>query len=59
MMKNYHISFEYFNEQYDLDCIAFDMGITYKDCLTIYVKEAMRIVVDIYNVKNLKILPIL
>lgn len=54
-MNNYHISFEYFGESYELDCIAFDQNITYKNCLTIYVKDMFRIVVDMYNVKNLKI----
>lgn len=54
-MNNYHISFEYFGDKYDMDCIAFDKSITYDECLTIYVKPAFRIVVDLYNVKNLKI----
>lgn len=54
-MNNYHISFEYFGDKYDIDCIAFDKGITYDECLTIYIKDALRIVVDLFNVKNLKI----
>lgn len=57
-MNNYHISFEYFGDNYDIDCIAFDDGITYQNCLTIYVKNALRIVVDNFSVKNLKITPI-
>lgn len=57
-MNNYHISFEYFDEKYSIDCIAFDKDITYEGCLTIYVKEAMRIVVDLFNVKRLIITPI-
>lgn len=52
-MNNYHISFEYFGDKYDIDCIAFDKGVTYVDCLTIYVKDALRLVVDLFNVKNL------
>lgn len=52
-MNNYHISFEYFDEKYEIDCIAFDKDVTYKKCLTIYVKDAFRIVVDLFNVKNL------
>lgn len=54
-MNNYHISFEYFGENYDLDCIAFDQDVTYKGFLTIYIKEAFRIVVDMFSVKNLVI----
>ena len=54
-MNNYHISFEYFGEKYDMDCIAFDKGVTYSDCLTIYVKPAFRIVIDLFNTKNLVI----
>ena len=57
-MNNYHISFEYFGEKYDIDCIAFDKDVTYKECLTIYIKDAFRIVVDLFNVKNLNITPI-
>lgn len=52
-MNNYHISFEYFGDKYDIDCIDFDKGVTYADCLTIYVKDALRLVVDLFNVKNL------
>ena len=54
-MNNYHISFEYFGEKYDFDCIAFDQNITYEGCLTVYIRDAFRIVVDTFNVKNLKI----
>lgn len=57
-MNNYHISFEYFGYKYDIHCIAFDKGVTYPDCLTIYVKDALRLVVDLFNVKNLNVTPI-
>lgn len=54
-MNNYHISFEYYGEKYDIDCIAFDKGVTYNECLTIYIRDAFRIVLDLFNVKNLNI----
>lgn len=57
-MNNYHISFTYFDEKYEIDCIAFDKDVTYEGCLTIYIKDAFRIVVDLFNVKDLKITPI-
>lgn len=57
-MNNYHISFTYYGEVVDTDCIAFDKGVTYPECLTIYIKEAYRIVVDLFAVKDLKISPI-
>lgn len=57
-MNNYHISFEYFGDKYDIDCIAFDKDVTYSDCLTIYIKDALRLVVDLFNVKNLNVTPI-
>ena len=40
---------------YDLDVIAFDRGITYEDCLTMYPRDGFRIVVDLAMVKDLKI----
>ena len=54
-MNNYHIVFDYFGEHYELDVIAFDEGITYEGCLTIYPKAGLRIVADLINIKNLKI----
>lgn len=54
-MNNYHITFDYFGEHYDVNVIAFDRGVTYEGCLTIYPKEGLRIVADLYNVSNLKI----
>lgn len=56
--NNYHITFTYFGEQYDIDVIAFDQGITYPNCLTIYPKDGLRIVADMFSVKDLKIEPI-
>ena len=50
--------FTYFGEQYDIDVIAFDQGVTYPNCLTIYPKEGLRIVADMFSVKDLKIEPI-
>lgn len=57
-MKNYHISFEYLGEKYSIDCVAFDKGITYKNSLTIYIKDAFRIVLDLFNIKNLIVTPL-
>lgn len=54
-MNNYHISFNYLGSKYDLDVIAFDRGITYEDCLTMYPRDGFRIVVDLAMVKDLKI----
>lgn len=57
-MNNYHIEFDYFGDHYAMDAIAFDHGVTYKDCLTIYPRPAFRIVCDLFNISNLKIEPI-
>lgn len=57
-MNNYHITFDYFGEHYDVNVIAFDRGVTYEGCLTLYPKDGLRIVADLINIKNLKIEPI-
>lgn len=57
-MNNYHLEFDYFGEHYSMDAIAFDRGVTYPECLTIYPRPAFRIVCDLFNIENLKIEPI-
>lgn len=57
-MPNYHISYSYFGEEWDVDIIAFDIDITYKGFLTFYIREGFRVIADMDNVKDLVITPI-
>lgn len=55
----YTIRFLYNGVRYEHDVFAFDFGVTYPDCLTMYFKDASRIVVDEEGLEDVEITTII
>ena len=51
----YHIKFRYMGVNFEKDVYAFDFGITYPECLTMYFTEGGKIVIDTEKLEQYEI----